>query len=100
MNNLLTTIIIELHEKGFTEDFFIAEERSSISLSWKESLVFSLFTILIITQGYDQLTGCYQYVHAIETHCGVKGLLLTNRIIFNNGWQQNYLSGLPENSFQ
>jgi hypothetical protein len=88
MNHLLTRMIIELHEKGFTEDFLIAEERSSLCLSSGKSPVFPYFTILFITQGYDQLTRCYQYVHAIETHCGIKGLLLSNQVFFNT----NYLS--------
>jgi hypothetical protein len=88
MNRLLTRMIIELHEKGFTEDFIIAEERCSLCLSCNKNPVFSFFTILFITQGYDQLTGCYQYVHAIETHCGIKGLLLSNQVFFID----NYLS--------
>jgi hypothetical protein len=100
MNHLLTTMIIALHEKGFTEDFFVAEERSCLSLSCKENPVFPFFTIFIITQGYNQLAGCYQYVHAIETHCGVKGLLLTNQVFFNTGCPINYLSGFPENGLQ
>jgi len=83
MNHLLTRMIIELHEKGFTEDFFIAEEKSCLCLSRKENTAFPCFTISFITQGFDQLTGCYKYIHAVETYCGTKGLLLSNKVFFN-----------------
>jgi hypothetical protein len=83
MNHLLTMMIIAFHEKGFTEDFLIAEEKSCLCLPCEESPVFPFFTVLCITQGFDQLTGCYQYIHAIETHCGIKGLLLSNQVFFN-----------------
>jgi hypothetical protein len=88
MNHLLTKMIIELHEKGFTEDFFIAEDQSSLCSPNSKNLIFPFFAILIINQGYDQFAKCYKYVHAIETSCGIKGLLLSSQVFFNT----NYLS--------
>jgi hypothetical protein len=83
MNHLLTKMIIDLHEKGFTEDFCIGDDRTSLCSPHLKSLAFPVFTISIINQGYDQLTKCYKYVHAIETPCGIKGLLLSSRVFFN-----------------
>jgi hypothetical protein len=92
MNHALTKTIIELHEKGFTEDFCIADDLTSLCSPHLKSLAFPVFTISIINQGYDQLTQCYKYLHAIETPCGIKGLLLSSQVFFNHKIDRNVIS--------
>jgi hypothetical protein len=79
----LSKAIIDLHEKGFTHDFYLTEDTDSLRSALGGNTVYNSFSILVINQFYDRQSRRYIYMHAIETHCGVKGLLLSNKIVFN-----------------
>lgn len=80
-NWTLTKTIIYLHAKGFTEEFFV-KGSDIIHFLTGESIPY--FDILLISQAFDELTHSYKYIHAIESDCGVKGLLLMDRCFFRS----------------
>jgi hypothetical protein len=83
MNCTLTKMIIYLHERGFTQDFCLSDNPVRLYSALEPDISFSSFSVLVINQFYDQLTNSYIYIHAIETHCGCRGLLLSNTIFFS-----------------
>jgi hypothetical protein len=95
MNYTLTKMIINLHERGFTQDFCLAENPTRLYSALDQNNSFPFFSVLIINQFYDQLSCRYIYIHAIETHCGCKGLLLSNTILFSPEYRTN---DIPETS--
>lgn len=76
MNTALTRIIIDQHEKGYIEDFFMLDTHRYLWL--KNGIEFHLldFQIEIVVKAFDELTGSYTYVHKIDTVSGIKGLLI------------------------
>jgi hypothetical protein len=91
MNCTLTKMIIYLHERGFTQDFCLAENPIRLYSALDPNISFPSFSVLVINQFYDQLTNQYIYIHAIETHCGFKGLLLSNTIFFSPDYRSTDL---------
>ena len=78
MNCALTRIIIDLHEKGYSEDFLMLDDYRYLWL--KNGTEFHLldFQIEILVKAFDQLSGNYKYIHKIDTVSGIKGLLISD----------------------
>jgi hypothetical protein len=84
INSRLTGLIINLHERGYTEDFFFDGASPCLWMQQAEVVCYAEFTINIVNQCYDSLTNSYQYIHLVETPCGMKGLLISNNLYFNS----------------
>jgi hypothetical protein len=80
VNNALTMSVIDLHDKGYTNDFLPMHNQHFLCL--QDSLDFAVedLNIEVIGQEYDQLTNSYKYIHTIEAINGAKGLLVTDSI--------------------
>jgi len=78
VNHEITKRIISLHNQGYVVDFQIGRNRNIICNDEDPYPIFRDFTIKIIDLCFDQLSGSYKYLHAIETECGKKGLLLAD----------------------
>ena len=82
-NQLLTKMIIALHENGFTDDFFVHDASDILGSVLSPGTIYPFFTVVLINQVFDELTNTYKYIHAIETICGRKGLLLSADLLFH-----------------
>ncbi len=72
----LTRRVIELHGKGYELDFSVtADHRIRCN---QDDRVFTVDQVLIslIDQRFDHANNGYQYIHAVETCCGDKGILV------------------------
>jgi hypothetical protein len=83
VNSSLTREIIDLHCKGFDLDFQLTDHTDRLICAEHTFPVSSPYEILMINQYYDRLTNGFKYVHAIETYCGLKGILVADRILFH-----------------
>jgi hypothetical protein len=83
VNRELTRLIIKYHEQGYTEDFYINSQNRLLYSQSDAGVCYPWFTLTIVNQCYDSLTQGYKYIHAVETLCGVKGLLICAHVYFN-----------------
>jgi hypothetical protein len=83
INNSFTKGIIDLHCKGYELDFQLAGDTDKLICAEHTFPVSTPYDILEINQYYDQVTHGFKYVHAIETYCGLKGILVADRILFH-----------------
>jgi hypothetical protein len=87
-NASLTKMIINLHSRGFTEEFYIRDAKVfTFSTIYPEESI-SSFEVLLINQVFDELSGGYKYIHAIESDSGVRGLLLIEECLFTPACRQ------------
>jgi hypothetical protein len=84
VNSQLTKLIINYHELGFTEDFYMNASSRRLYLQRDQGFYFPFYTITVVNQCYDNLTKDFKYVHMIETICGVRGLLISPDIRFTS----------------
>lgn len=85
VNLRLTRAIIKFHERGYTEDFFIKGFSENLYAQSAPEMVCNSFTIAVMDQCYDYLTRGFKYIHLIETSCGLKGILVYDKIKFVPG---------------
>ena len=78
VNQKITQRIISLHKQGYVVDFQLGNHHNIICNDEEPYPVFRDFSIRIIDLCFDQLSNSYKYLHAIETECGKKGLLLAD----------------------
>jgi hypothetical protein len=78
LNSALTRIIIDLHEKGYSEDFLMLEHYKYLCL--RNGAEFHLYDsqVEVLVKVFDQLSGDYKYIHKIDTDSGMKGLLIAD----------------------
>lgn len=81
LNITLTKWVINLHHKGYTDDFQPSGKERVRCLQSGESFALNDLRIKLIDCGYDLLTSTYQYLHTIDTQVGYRGLLITNGIL-------------------
>ena len=79
-NCLLTKKIIDLHKQGYTYDFHVINQDEIVCDQDNSTHYLRCVMIRIIDQCYDVMSHTYKYVHTIDTPCGYKGLLITNKI--------------------
>ncbi|PWK77154.1 hypothetical protein LX99_02964 [Mucilaginibacter oryzae] len=83
MNRTLTKWVIDLHGKGYTDDFLQLNSQRLRCLQNSEDFPITDLDIKVIHQGFDQLTKTYKYIHTIETMDGAKGLLVVEDVCPN-----------------
>lgn len=83
VNHCLTRLIIALHQQGYEIDFCLAPDNAGLITATTHDPVIERYFISKIVQGYDEISGRFKYLHAIETFCGLKGLLLSHTILFH-----------------
>ncbi len=78
LNCALTRIIIDLHEKGYSEDFLMLDHYKYLCLG--NGAEFHLYDsqVVVLVKAFDQLSGDYKYIHKIDTDSGMKGLLIAD----------------------
>ena len=81
LNLALTKWVINLHQKGYTDDFQAIGKEKVRCLQSGESFAVTDLRIKLVDCGYDLLTSTYQYLHTIDTQVGYRGLLITNGIL-------------------
>ena len=84
INPALTKKVIELHDRGYVFDFFVADDHSVLCVQDNRSFTIDQLTIKMVDLGLDSLTGRYKYIHTVETYCGDKGLIVDCRICVNS----------------
>ncbi len=77
VNHSLTRMIIDLHEKGYSSDFFKVEETLYAGMIPDYGFLLSTVHIQVLSLFYDPSVRKWKYVHTVETHTGVKGVLIT-----------------------
>jgi len=82
VNHTLTNLIIKLHDSGYTEDFVTRRHEGRLALVSDNDRLISDFQISIINQFFDRLDLKFTYLHAIETNCGLRGIVLSNDVLF------------------
>lgn len=89
VNPTLTNMIIWLHDHGYTEDFSATTQNGRLMVSHilSADLAVTNFQIFIINQFFDRLTNKFIYLHAIETNCGLKGIVLSQLVLFADNSQ-------------
>lgn len=80
LNRTLTKWVIDLHGKGYINDFLQLNNQRLRCLQNSEDFPISDLNINVIDQGFDQLTRTYKYIHTIETMDGDKGLLVNEAL--------------------
>jgi len=80
LNRTITSRVIDLHGKGYTDDFLPTNEHTFLHIQNSENFTMADLSIKVIDQGFDQLTNSYKYIHTIETVNGDKGLLIADFI--------------------
>jgi hypothetical protein len=80
LNPTITSRVIDLHGKGYTDDFLPANDHTILCVQNSENFAVTDLYIKVIDQGFDQLTKSYKYIHTIETLNGDKGLLIADFI--------------------
>jgi hypothetical protein len=80
LNRTITSRVIDLHGKGYTDDFLPAKDQTFLHIQNSENFTMADLNIKVIDQGFDQLTNSYKYIHTIETVNGDKGLLIADFI--------------------
>ena len=88
LNNALTQRVIDLHDKGYTNDFLAKDGRKFFCLQDAEDFSVEDLDIKVIDQQFDHLTKSYKYIHTIEAINGSKGLLIAD-FICANGFLMN-----------
>ncbi len=78
LNNALTSMVMNLHDQGYTNDFLPVKDEQFFCIQDCESYSMADLNIRAIDQGFDQLTNSYKYIHTIETCNGSKGLLFAD----------------------
>lgn len=81
VNKIITKRIISLHDMGYTVDFKLGEKDNDACIEEEHITVFREFSLMSSEICYDRFSRSYKYLHAIETPCGIKGLLLTEKQI-------------------
>jgi hypothetical protein len=89
LNNALTQRVIDLHDKGYTNDFSPTADHKFQCIQDSEDFSVEDLDIKVIDQQFDHLTKTYKYIHTIETVNGGKGLLITDFICTENGFFMN-----------
>jgi len=86
VNRSLTNTIISLHDRGYIEDFLALTIGGKVVIKLGESgdPVITDFQISVINQFFDQLSMKFTYLHAVETSCGLKGIVLSNNVLFTD----------------
>ena len=80
LNCTLTKRVIELHDRGYTEDFRDTPDKRFICIQSSEQFKTSELIICLVDLGFDKLSNSFKYIHTIETADGSKGLMITNAI--------------------
>jgi len=80
LSNALTSRVIDLHDKGYTDDFLSIQDERFLCIQNSEDFSLADLNIKVIDEGFDQLSKTYKYIHTIETTNGSKGLLVTDFI--------------------
>jgi hypothetical protein len=83
LNCLLTRIIIKLHEKGYSEDFIKVDGEKYVCVQCNGEFFTSNLQIKVFNLAFDHSSGCYKYVHTIETHSGLKGVFISDSLHSN-----------------
>lgn len=89
INPSLTNSIIRLHDLGYTEDFVAIDLDGRLVITHGENgdIFIVDFQISIINQFFDRLSFQFTYLHAIETSCGLRGIVLSSSVLFTNNIQ-------------
>lgn len=82
VNHTLTNLIIKLHDSGYTEDFVASRHDGRLVLVSNDHRLISDFQISVINQFFDRLDLKFTYLHAIETNCGLRGIVLSKDVLF------------------
>jgi len=80
VNRRLTHKLIRLHAKGYELDFSLSKNNGVCCLQSGECFDVESLAVALIDQAYDFITNSYKYLHAVETACGKKGILLIEGI--------------------
>jgi hypothetical protein len=83
LNCFLTRMIIKLHEMGYSEDFIRADEGKYVCVQCNGEFSASNLQIKVFNLAFDHFSGCYKYIHTIETHSGLKGVFIADSLHFN-----------------
>ncbi len=93
IKNLAADAIIKLHQDGYSHDFSIWDAHNFLCFQNNKLYTQDEVTTTFIDEFYDRFTCNYKFIYAIETCCGMKGVMLTDKMYVNGAIKQN--DGLP-----
>jgi len=76
LNNSLARTIIQLHESGFPEDFFALPNQRLLCSCTGSDFEITSIEVQVVYFYYDSLVGHYRSVHSVDTHMGLRGILV------------------------
>lgn len=82
LNSILTRRIIQLHSLGYDQDFLM-QYNWLLCIQNNQTFSKAEVAIRVVDQGYDDVDGCFKYIHTIDTFNGQKGVLIANSIFTN-----------------
>lgn len=80
LNRTLTKWVIDLHGKGYINDFSQINNQRLRCVQNCEDFSIEDLNINVIDEAFDQLTQTYKYIHTIETMDGDRGLLVVEAL--------------------
>lgn len=83
VNAELTARIAQLHGKGYCQDFAIVDAKSLKCTQSNTLYPCCQLNVTLIDHVFDHILMKYNFVHAIETDCGQRGILLVPQIFFH-----------------
>lgn len=88
-HNALTMRVIDLHDKGYTNDFLPMEGQHFLCLQDSVDFAVEDLNIQVIDKAFDRHTKTTKYLHTIETINGSKGLLVSDVDCCGEGFLAN-----------
>ena len=83
IKNAVADAVIKLHQNGYNHDFSVLEDNSYLCLQNNKLYMPKQVSLAFIDEFYDRFTCTYKFIHTIETCCGTKGLMISDKMYMN-----------------
>jgi hypothetical protein len=80
IKNSVADAVIKLHHEGYHYDFNVLEGNNYLCLQTNKVYSNEGVRSIFIDEFYDRFTCAYKFVHAVETGCGLKGIMVSEKM--------------------
>jgi hypothetical protein len=91
--NPASNMVINLHQDGYSYDFSMLKDHNFLCIQDNRVFAHEEVRTTYVNEYYDTVAGCYKFVHAVETYCGLKGLLIADKMNLTDA--VNLVKALP-----
>ena len=96
IKNSVADAVITLHQNGYHQDFSVMEDHNYLCLQNNKLYTPEQVNSAFIDEFYDRFTCTYKFIHTIETCCGTKGLMISDKMYINEATCQIDTSIIPK----